>query len=1474
MGSSYQNDLTSLKFLVPLNETIIRVLYQESGMGEVGTIYLYAVDGLRVEDDKLVPPPCKRTAKSRWVKADCSSDSTVESSTEIYFGQLIADTLNTDKNPHVLDVTNKAFTCSTADQAAVGFTVPDPSGQCWRNVHPDHLTVFDFTPWTRSHPGNSKFRNPIKEFAEAGKSTLLFPSWHEMDRWQANKGKFRTLGRLGDMLSYSAIPEVYRTPAFDMAVGFFPPTSGSPNSGSSNITTDSSGILVCGSPNEIANVPTLGGSENRGAFDAWTRFIVTSPSGTFTSQKKTVWTQIALEANDQLRQRVAWALSQILVVSPADINRGTLMTELFLVYYDIFVRHAFGNYRDVLKEVAYSPVMADMLTYYQSRSTAYEYSLDGSIKFADENFAREVMQLFTTGLYKLNSDGTKIRDNKGETIPVYTNDVIVEYARVWTGFKGQLKRGNTEDDGSNRIDPMQIDENWRDWFPKMGLNRRYIGDGLPLCTDLVDKHFLARGATYRLLGRTPTPLAQRDPAAWTLDPKYEHLTLQPNGSNSLFGKLCGDSTGNNCQYANRVVLDENIPCTGLECSVDTVRTVEVADGIFYEYVRPPCVYQAFYNNAKLVPRSRSKSGTVCADPRTEVASTACCPGGSVRSWNSTFWGERSTFEAAKQKCNSKLCTLQSTPSCSSATVGSFCSGNDRFWTNTECTLRVKIDRIGNAAIVHQPLGLKADAVDSFVREDTKTFFRVDWSNSSIVNSIIADCESVSGCNRTIDEMCMCTVAVSETQVFFDGDNPSRAEVLNSLRVGAFDPNLRSTEFVSSALGDVTWYSTSGTLTPDSVFAVTDDNGVANLRKNVRLTVSIIGADLSFRNPVHFMSIADPEPRDAQYETDAALDHYFYHSNTAPFLATRLTQRFGISNPSPGYLERIVTAFQTGSYSITVGSSTVTYGRGEYGDLAATVACILLDREARSVVLDSDPVHGSAKEPLMKVIGLMRSMQFKLFDNVPFVEFSSRTSDLIGQMAHEIPTVFSFFLPGNKPTGVISQASLVSPEFQVATGPRMINLLNGLLSLIKYGLGPCFGGLGSGTAGSQCATLKAGNYAKSAGSLTYAPSSRLAEDVTNELATLMTAGRLSAESRQAIRQVVETEDNPELAVIKAQSIIATSPEFHSTNIVRSMGTTRPVPTPPQSSKKGYKAVVYVLLAGGVDSYNMLVPHTCSSTNDDGKTLLEQYNAERTTVGFTDDERTRIVNATGQPCDQFAVHPQLEIVEQLYKEGNLAFFANAGVLNAPVTKRNYNMVTKTTLFDHNSMQKEAQKVDPFDKALGSGILGRMCDDLAAKGFNPKPMTIEDLTIATAGVPGNAVTPLSVSSTGTRNFNPKPSSENFDHQVIMTELNGATQLQSSIFGETWSSEFIQALYDSDKVREELAKVELTQAWEGEGYTQRLKTAASLISSHMYRGTDREVIFVELGGWDHHEVSFRCLKIPSFVCLRSRYPISGGQE
>jgi len=94
------------------------------------------------------------------------------------------------------------------------------------------------------------------------------------------------------------------------------------------------------------------------------------------NQKKNLWNSVALWSNDQLRQRMAWALSQILVVTPNQINNMDI-TEAYANYYDIFVRNAFGNYRDILKEVAYSPMMAEMLSFLESKSSAYVLRRNG-----------------------------------------------------------------------------------------------------------------------------------------------------------------------------------------------------------------------------------------------------------------------------------------------------------------------------------------------------------------------------------------------------------------------------------------------------------------------------------------------------------------------------------------------------------------------------------------------------------------------------------------------------------------------------------------------------------------------------------------------------------------------------------------------------------------------------------------------------------------------------------------------------------------------------------------------------------------------------------------------------------------------------------------------------------------------------------------------------------------------------------------
>jgi hypothetical protein len=81
-----------------------------------------------------------------------------------------------------------------------------------------------------------------------------------------------------------------------------------------------------------------------------------------------------------------------------------------------------------------------------------------------------------------------------------------------------------------------------------------------------------------------------------------------------------------------VALDSDLLCNGAECFVNTLRVVEVGSGIFYEYVSPPCVYQAFYTNAKTIIRRTSWNDMICADPRIAQASTACC-NSTTRMWN-------------------------------------------------------------------------------------------------------------------------------------------------------------------------------------------------------------------------------------------------------------------------------------------------------------------------------------------------------------------------------------------------------------------------------------------------------------------------------------------------------------------------------------------------------------------------------------------------------------------------------------------------------------------------------------------------------------------------------------------------------------------------------------------------------------------------------------------------------------------------
>lgn len=135
---------------------------------------------------------------------------------------------------------------------------------------------------------------------------------------------------------------------------------------------------------------------------------------------------------------------------------------------------------------------------------------------------------------------------------------------------------------------------------------------------------------------------------------------------------------------------------------------------------------------------------------------------------------------------------------------------------------------------------------------------------------------------------------------------------------------------------------------------------------------------SFRNAPHFMSLimeynqyGEQTLRDAQYETEEVLDDIFYHPNVAPFLCIRLIQRLVTSNASPSHVKSCVNAFRSGNFT----SGGQHFGDGSYGNLEAAIAAIVLDKEATDHTLKHDPSHGSLREPILKFMSLLRSMEY-------------------------------------------------------------------------------------------------------------------------------------------------------------------------------------------------------------------------------------------------------------------------------------------------------------------------------------------------------------------------------------------------------------------------------------------------------------------------------------------------------------------
>lgn len=221
----------------------------------------------------------------------------------------------------------------------------------------------------------------------------------------------------------------------------------------------------------------------------------------------------AMTAPDQLRQRVAYALAQIFVVS--DREEALFVYPRGLAdFYDMLGRNAFGNFRDLLRDVSLHPAMGLFLSHVNNGKAN-----PAANTFPDENYAREVMQLFSIGLFELNDDGSQRLDARGAPIPTYDNDDIREFSRVFTGLSYEDAPGRPAFFGNPLpvLDaPMRMFETFHEPGQKMLLRGAVIPSGQTGMQDIdgainnLFNHpnvgpFIGRLLIQRLVASNPTP---------------------------------------------------------------------------------------------------------------------------------------------------------------------------------------------------------------------------------------------------------------------------------------------------------------------------------------------------------------------------------------------------------------------------------------------------------------------------------------------------------------------------------------------------------------------------------------------------------------------------------------------------------------------------------------------------------------------------------------------------------------------------------------------------------------------------------------------------------------------------------------------------------------------------------------------------------------------------------------------------------
>ncbi len=241
----------------------------------------------------------------------------------------------------------------------------------------------------------------------------------------------------------------------------------------------------------------------------------------------------AVTGNDQLRQRVAFALSEILVISA---NSSAIGIEPYALssYMDTLQNNSFGNFRQILNDVTLHPAMGLYLDMLKN-----DKGDPATGRIPNENYAREINQLFAVGLHKLHPDGSFILDERGLPVPTYNQDVVVGFAHVFTGWSWG---GIATDDGGWHWPPGPNDQQHRGWRLPMQPWEDHHSTGTKL---------LLNGVTL------PAGQTARQDLNQALDNIFYHPNVGPFISRQLIQRLVTSNPSPGYIYRVAQVFDNN-----------------------------------------------------------------------------------------------------------------------------------------------------------------------------------------------------------------------------------------------------------------------------------------------------------------------------------------------------------------------------------------------------------------------------------------------------------------------------------------------------------------------------------------------------------------------------------------------------------------------------------------------------------------------------------------------------------------------------------------------------------------------------------------------------------------------------------------------------------------------------------------------------------------------------------------------------